>query len=110
MALKEIYKFFMMEDYYNRRKVSKKFLLKTTNIAETTKFQLSFFKGTKILFYHVLTFPDNTNQAIQVHKFENPCTVIIYKASVTKRLYIYHEKAQLTVRNENTSPAPGRAQ
>jgi len=30
----------MTEDYYHRRKVSKKFLLKTTHIAETAKFQV----------------------------------------------------------------------
>jgi hypothetical protein len=37
----------MTEDYYYRRKVSKKFLLKTTIIAETMKFQVSFTKETK---------------------------------------------------------------
>jgi hypothetical protein len=100
----------MTEDYYHRRRVSKKFLLKTTDIAETTKFQVSFAKGTKNLFFDVLTLPENTNQAIQVHKFDNPCTVIIHKASVTKRLSIYHEEAQLTIRNESASPARGRAQ
>lgn len=78
----------MTEDYYHRRKVSKKFLLKTKNIAETTKFQVLFAKGTKSLFFDVPTLPGKTNHAIQVHKFDNPCTVIIYKASVTKRLSI----------------------
>jgi hypothetical protein len=107
---KYIYNFFMSEDYYHRRKVSKKFLLKNTNIAETTKFQVLFAKETKSIIFDVLTLPYNTNQAIQVHKFDNPCTVIIHKASVTKRLSVYHKEVQLTVRNENTSPAPGRAQ
>lgn len=101
----------MKEDYYHRRQVSTKFLLKTSNIAETTKFNVSFAEGNlKSLFFDVLTLPDNTNQAIQVHKFDNPCAVIIHKASVTKRLSIYHEEAQLTVRNENSTPAPSRAQ
>jgi hypothetical protein len=70
----------MAENYYHRRKVSKKFLLKTTNIAKTTKFQVPFAKGTESLFFNVLTLPDKTNGAIQVYKFDNPCTVIIYKA------------------------------
>jgi hypothetical protein len=93
-----------MEDYNRRRKVSKKFLLKTANNAETTKFQVSFARGTKSSFSDVLNLPDNTNQAIQVHKFDNACTVIIYKGSVTKRLSIYHEEAQMTVRNEKILP------
>jgi len=100
----------MTEYYYHRRKISKKSLLKTKNIAETTKSQVLFAKGNKSLFFDVLTLPDTTNKAIQVHKFDNPCTVIIYKASVSKRLSVYHEEAQMTVRNENTSPAPGREQ
>jgi len=110
MTVKEKYIIFTTEDYCHRRQVSKKFLLKNTNIAKTTKFQVSFAKETKRLFFYVLTLPDNTTQAIQVHKFDNPCTVIIYKASVTKMLSIYHEEVQLTVRNEHSSPAPGRAQ
>jgi len=51
----------MTEDYYLRRKASKKSLLKTKNIAKTTKFQVSFAKGNKSLFFDVLTLPHNTN-------------------------------------------------